>query len=516
MTMVQQVPPTRRKRSLLSRLPGSRGAAKLRAQKAEIESSGMFDAEWYRRTYRSIAGTQDDPLHDYATVGWRAGRSPGPAFDTAWYRSTYPDVAASDSDPLLHFIRDGSKEGRVPSPDGGGAHARRLIEASGLFDPDWYQATYGSALGTDDPIDHYLDSGWRRGFWPGPLFDGPAYLEANADVRAAGLEPLEHFIRHGAIEGRRAILFDDNFPQMELALPAETRALILKLAPDTNGVDSLARLNADPLMHLVLGAARGRDVLEVGFRGTASLELVAGTLAGGARSARILTDARPAEVTGRLKRVARRLGAEESVQRYLDRFPPQANADLWQPIWTESVGRDWLIQSHFYERDLKNKIGGVDLLVALSSSHHAFEILHFLERIAYLTDDCVIFDMPVVEPFERLVEGERVRFTQDDVWFAGDMSDAQAAAMAGYWADRGVTLGQFDGHGGHLTRHQVAEAKLGGVWWWFVGRRGLDKLLALVGLAVVDRASLWDRRSLGVLARKTSARGASPGPGSPP
>lgn len=507
--MLPQPPPTRRQRSLLSRLPGSRAAAKVRAQKAEIEASGLFDAEWYRRTYQGIAGTQDDPLHDYATVGWRAGRSPGPAFDVAWYRSTYPDVAASDRDPLLHFIRDGRTEGRMPKP-GGEAHSRRLIEASGLFDPDWYRATYGKALGTDDPIDHYIASGWRRSFWPGPLFDGPAYLESNPDVRAAGLEPLEHFIRHGAIEGRRAILFDDNFPQMELALPAETRALILKLAPDANGADSLAKLGADPMVRFILEAARGRDVLEVGFRGTASLELVAGTLAGGARSARILTDARPAEVTQRLTLVARRLGATDSVRRYLDRFPPQKAADLWQPIWTESVGRDWLIQSHFYERDLKNKIGGVDLLVALSSLFHAFEILHFLERIAYLTDEFVVFDTTLVEPFERIVDGECVRFTQDDIWFAGDMSDAQAAAMSSYWRDRGVALGQFDGQAGHLTRHRVAEAKLEGVWWWFLGRGGLDTLLAIAGLAVVDHVSLWDGRSIGVLARKVSVGDRSP------
>ena len=43
----------------------------------------------------------------------------------------------------------------------------------------------------------------RKAAAPGPLFDTKWYLEANPDVAAAGVNPLLHFLRHGAREGRR-------------------------------------------------------------------------------------------------------------------------------------------------------------------------------------------------------------------------------------------------------------------------------------------------------------------------
>ena len=41
------------------------------------------------------------------------------------------------------------------------------------------------------------------------LFDAVWYLARNPDVRAVGLDPLEHFIKYGAAEGRAPCkLFD--------------------------------------------------------------------------------------------------------------------------------------------------------------------------------------------------------------------------------------------------------------------------------------------------------------------
>jgi hypothetical protein len=44
---------------------------------------------------------------------------------------------------------------------------------------------------------------WRD---PGPSFDTSAYLDANADVRAAGINPLEHWLLFGEAEGRAITL----------------------------------------------------------------------------------------------------------------------------------------------------------------------------------------------------------------------------------------------------------------------------------------------------------------------
>jgi len=49
---------------------------------------------------------------------------------------------------------------------------------------------------------HYAGVGWRLGLRPHPAFDVEHYLASNPDVDAAGLEPLGHYERHGAAEGR--------------------------------------------------------------------------------------------------------------------------------------------------------------------------------------------------------------------------------------------------------------------------------------------------------------------------
>jgi hypothetical protein len=78
---------------------------------------------------------------------------------------------------------------------------RRIIEKSGLFDADWYQARYPDVEGLD-PLEHYLAHGWVEGRSPGPDFDGAWYLAAYPDVANAGLNPLVHYLRYGVREGR--------------------------------------------------------------------------------------------------------------------------------------------------------------------------------------------------------------------------------------------------------------------------------------------------------------------------
>src|ERR1022692_3857933 len=79
-----------------------------------------------------------------------------------------------------------------------------LIAQSGLFDVAWYlsqnpeAATHGA-----DPIAHYLKQGAFEGRDPSRTFSSQWYLEQNPDVRAAGFNPLVHYLRFGTTEGRR-------------------------------------------------------------------------------------------------------------------------------------------------------------------------------------------------------------------------------------------------------------------------------------------------------------------------
>ena len=79
----------------------------------------------------------------------------------------------------------------------------RMIRASGLFDENWYAETYGEVSGDADGLAHYLKSGAKKGFDPGPRFSTNAYLAENPDVRDAGTNPLVHYLRFGRHEGRQ-------------------------------------------------------------------------------------------------------------------------------------------------------------------------------------------------------------------------------------------------------------------------------------------------------------------------
>ncbi len=70
-----------------------------------------------------------------------------------------------------------------------------------------------------------------------PLFDGEFYLRSNPDVRAAGMNPLDHYLKYGAAEQRQPHpLFD---PVHYLACCPEARGAGNPLAHflRTNGGD---------------------------------------------------------------------------------------------------------------------------------------------------------------------------------------------------------------------------------------------------------------------------------------
>ena len=82
----------------------------------------------------------------------------------------------------------------------------RTIAASDLFDARWYRSTQVSgAAALMDPVWHYLDHGAQAGLDPSPRFDTSHYVHAHHDVRNSGLNPLFHYLEYG-IEERRSPL----------------------------------------------------------------------------------------------------------------------------------------------------------------------------------------------------------------------------------------------------------------------------------------------------------------------
>ncbi|WP_348271907.1 hypothetical protein [Methylobacterium sp. Leaf361] len=71
------------------------------------------------------------------------------------------------------------------------------------FDPIYYLFWYPDVRAAGlDPLSHYLLAGWKEGRDPSAGFSTRGYLAANPDVAAIGYNPLLHFLNVGFSEGR--------------------------------------------------------------------------------------------------------------------------------------------------------------------------------------------------------------------------------------------------------------------------------------------------------------------------
>ncbi len=74
---------------------------------------------------------------------------------------------------------------------------------SELFNADYYLTTYEDVRAAGvDPLQHYLEQGWREGRDPSAGFSTKAYLDSYPDVRLRRINPLIHYLRYGYYEGR--------------------------------------------------------------------------------------------------------------------------------------------------------------------------------------------------------------------------------------------------------------------------------------------------------------------------
>lgn len=77
------------------------------------------------------------------------------------------------------------------------------IEASQSFDKPWYLRRYPDVAASGmDPIQHFVRHGVTEGRNPAEDFDTTFYLEHNPDVAASGVNPFRHYLEHGLREGR--------------------------------------------------------------------------------------------------------------------------------------------------------------------------------------------------------------------------------------------------------------------------------------------------------------------------
>ncbi|MGB3787500.1 MAG: glycosyltransferase [Phormidesmis sp.] len=80
-----------------------------------LQSSDLFDSNYYLNRYSDVKSSNQDPLLHYMIFGIKEGRNPNPDFNTKYYLDDNPDVKASGMNPLLHYLLHGREEGRLTS-----------------------------------------------------------------------------------------------------------------------------------------------------------------------------------------------------------------------------------------------------------------------------------------------------------------------------------------------------------------------------------------------------------------
>jgi glycosyltransferase involved in cell wall biosynthesis len=176
-----------------------------------------FDVAYYMAHSRDLCGLKLDPITHYLQTGWRELRDPCAEFSTADYLSENPDVKDATINPFVHYIQYGRAEGR-PGRTGSALAAigcgtlnmtaEELLELqkriiSPAFDPVYYSEQPPALLALNqDPIIHYLQTGWQQLRDPSPDFSTSYYLSENPDIEAAGMNPFLHFVQYGRAEGR--------------------------------------------------------------------------------------------------------------------------------------------------------------------------------------------------------------------------------------------------------------------------------------------------------------------------
>ncbi len=161
-----------------------------------------FDS-WHYGLLTGIADPET-ALLDYLSSGWKRGLNPRPDFDGAAYLGANPHMRSLEVSPFYHYI----STTRVPTFKLAVMDRTPISEVIAAIRPHFDTAHYNS-INTDvtatgaDPVEHYVNHGWKEGRDPTELFWTSYYIRTNPDLLQTGTNPYFHYLRFGKAEGRR-------------------------------------------------------------------------------------------------------------------------------------------------------------------------------------------------------------------------------------------------------------------------------------------------------------------------
>jgi hypothetical protein len=135
--------------------------------------------------------------------------------DREAYLDAYPDIRAAGMDPVQHWLEHGMAERRTFFPDAAVLHGDLAAQAEG---PQWLHFTWWGkpvAIWIYDQVENA-----RFAQFVETHMDREAYLDAYPDIRAAGMDPVRHWLEHGMAE-RRTFFPDAAVLHGDLAAQAE-------------------------------------------------------------------------------------------------------------------------------------------------------------------------------------------------------------------------------------------------------------------------------------------------------
>ncbi|MFH6781388.1 MULTISPECIES: glycosyltransferase family 4 protein [Methylobacterium] len=159
-----------------------------------------FDTIYYLSTNPDVAQVGHDALDHFLEYGWREGRNP-----TSWFRSKYyldknESYLKNNINPFYEYL---IKNEHAPSSNDDAIEdirtfntndvVRKLVEAH--FDSTFYVSKNGDVAESGvNPLDHFLEYGWRENRNPTPWFDIEEFLKSRPDIGFAGVNPFYQYL----------------------------------------------------------------------------------------------------------------------------------------------------------------------------------------------------------------------------------------------------------------------------------------------------------------------------------
>ena len=171
-------------------------------------------------------------LTDWANVAvelWKAGavvrQDVTQAFDAKDYLAANPDVAKANWHPLLHYLRFGRREGRhlrasnSPATDATLPKDILTYQYAKLqphFDSSYYQTRYQDINGTlIGPLEHFVLHGAKEGRNPSTTFCTKAYRARYPEIASFGDNAFFHYLVVGRSKGYEPGLFGATDPEVK-------------------------------------------------------------------------------------------------------------------------------------------------------------------------------------------------------------------------------------------------------------------------------------------------------------